>query len=179
MAVIIALFCIRRKSLKQGVNQGMTQPFIDDNYFQTTYPIGSFSSHTGDAAGTGFRSEQSQPVPGSPLATISSSYPRPPRSNTSMNSISRRPSHFAAESAGAFPLVPTRTSEPSSPLRTIGRDVRLSDGQVDLLNDLYRRNIPASAIARIMERMLQGGDEGAGSEVGSDYQPPPSYDYKS
>lgn len=59
--------------------------------------------------------------------------------------------------------------------------VHLTDEQVDFVNSLHRRNIPASAIARIMERMLNGGDTDVaggveGMDVGMD-QAPPSYDF--
>jgi hypothetical protein len=75
----------------------------------------------------------------------------------------------------------TTSDYPSSAYpRTDGSDAQLTDGQVDFVNDLYRRNIPASVIARITERMLHNSDsgsEGLYTGVGSDDGvAPPSYD---
>jgi len=58
---------------------------------------------------------------------------------------------------------------------------QLTDEQADFVNNLHWNNVPASAIARVMERMMGGG----GSEAVEDgplndnmeSQGPPSYDF--
>ena len=67
----------------------------------------------------------------------------------------------------------------SSPTAILGQ---LTDEQADFVNNLYRTNVPATAIARVMERMLAGGPSGVvddGPLFNDDLgvQSPPSYEF--
>lgn len=49
----------------------------------------------------------------------------------------------------------------------------LTDDQADFVNNLYTNNVPAAAIARVIERMMAG--ERQPVVDGYDSLPPPSY----
>jgi hypothetical protein len=80
--------------------------------------------------------EPSHPVPGTVV----------PFTNTTPFSLDAR-----SMSDGQF--IATRTIEPTA------TEKRLSTGQVEFVHDLYRMNIPAPAIADVMDRMLREGKD--------------------
>jgi hypothetical protein len=69
----------------------------------------------------------------------------------------------AAPSTGSAVLRSPTTSQistfPSTSPVPHRRDLsQLTDEQVDFVNNLHRNNVPASAVARVIERMLAGGE---------------------
>jgi len=89
------------------------------------------------------------------------------------DSSSSRPSKVTADSAR------TRPPPLSISASATASDLLLNDEQMDLVNDLYRRNIPASAITTIVESMLDGGGANVepNMQSGSDDEPP-RYDFR-
>jgi hypothetical protein len=59
---------------------------------------------------------------------------------------------LATRSIPSHTLPPTQSGANTSDIAS-----RLTDEQADLVTNLHRHNVPASAIAHVMERMLEGG----------------------
>jgi hypothetical protein len=111
------------------------------------------------------------------------------RSSSSILSSSRREQEAAKQppivldsqevsSSGTTSEQPVR--EPAADTRGHISNTQLTDEQVDFVNSLWSANVPATDIARVMERMRVTGGQGSGSrEMRDDDRPgtaPPSYD---
>lgn len=144
-----------------------------------------------DAEGPG----SSQPVPGSPPAngsarpaSLVSTLPRSPPEVAELHQrhvITTPLSSDVQSLGGGSQLISPYTVDP------VVTERRLSTGQVEFVHDLYRMNVPAPAIADVMDRMLREGEGSVAGSIASgdsiarrNYAQvtpevsPPSYDFK-
>ncbi|KAH7928206.1 hypothetical protein BV22DRAFT_1044868 [Leucogyrophana mollusca] len=94
----------------------------------------------------------------------SSSIPQDRKSRLALaNDVDGTSAAFSAgHAAGPAPSVSQSSSEPAQSPQTARQALSpsLTDEQADFINSLYNNNVPAAAIARVMERML--ADRGSG-----------------
>ena len=185
LAALIALFATfyvcRRRRETRGPNANLNpeptiEPFFtaESLYHQAPQRYANLTSRpASESLVTG---TVSGPVP--PHSTSSGSSrreksrlditnPNPSASQIGSSNVTFPPSQAGLSST--FSSIPSGTSRPQ--IRQA--HPTLTDDQADFVNSLYANNIPAGAIARVIERMIAGEREPAVD--GYDSLPPPSY----
>jgi len=175
-AVVLVLFFCRRHPDKVDLDQEATS--FNPNANPVLHPSPTSLSYT--AAGV-----HGTPTPSNPMRESQPVASTPPpseiRIGSDMTNVASGPQLKSVTDITLLPAVSRTLSPTMSFPNAMDMAAQLTDEQADFVNNLHRNNVPASAIARVMERMMGGG----GSEAVEDgplndnmeSQGPPSYDF--
>ncbi|KAF9225063.1 hypothetical protein BS17DRAFT_879796 [Gyrodon lividus] len=190
VAIILAILCFRRRRRGNRDNKPTIEPFVPADVQQQRNAEWYSNPLTLQTTSppTGLPTSRSQE-----RLTSSASSPPPrksqmgimdPNTNTVIDGSLSSRSQTSPSSNGYS----ADSSEPSRPRRIQQTHPMLTDDQADFVNNLYTNNVPAAAIARVIERMMAGERRPAVEGYARGYLqpeqdhrhdslPPPSYDH--
>ncbi|KAG8216214.1 hypothetical protein J3R82DRAFT_8247 [Butyriboletus roseoflavus] len=187
LCAVLAIFYLRRRRrhkpqrLSMDLNaEPKTEPFFSaDSLYQQPA-----TTTAGPYTGVSGRLTTENLVTGAvstlaPPQSTSSGSSRPEKSQLGITNPNQSASHVAAGTTTGTWAGSSSTYAPGSSDTSRARiqqtNAMLSDDQADFVNNLYANNVPAGAIARVIERMMAGEREPAVDGYGS--LPPPSYNH--